>query len=173
MGRVRVTQRSSPRKATSPNAFTMYKTFYKSQRNIQVTSPKNKAKKRVELALQYDEEKQYKLAEKELKMKKLNDEAQELLKHKNMLRAMENKKRLDEIKQQNEREINEYAERLKKEKHQLQVWVYLEIRWKSCICNFIIHLTTSKNFWRSFFKIIFLINRYRNSKEEWRRKENS
>jgi type VI protein secretion system component VasF len=89
-----------------------------------VTSPKNKAKKRVELALQYDEEKQYKLAEKELKMKKLNDEAQELLKHKNMLRAMENKKRLDEIKQQNEREINEYAERLKKEKHQLQVCFY-------------------------------------------------
>ena len=70
-------QRSQTRKP-SPNAKTMYKTFYKSQKHISVTSPKDKSKARVEIAIQNEENNQYKLALLENKQKDYSESKQKV-----------------------------------------------------------------------------------------------
>jgi hypothetical protein len=72
MGRIRGMNDSSPKKS-SLGTLTMYKTFYKSQKVIQKTSPKDKTKRIVETVLQFDEDNQYKLAEKEMKRRSIDE----------------------------------------------------------------------------------------------------
>ena len=71
MGRVRMSQNSSPRKSNF-GTLTMYKTFYKSQKRIQNYSPKNAVKKKAELIVQEFEDQKYKMLEKELKRSSLD-----------------------------------------------------------------------------------------------------
>ena len=60
-----MTQPNSP--AKSPETLSMYKTFFKSQKRVHNASPKDPAKRRVELAVQDQEDKKFKVMEKELK----------------------------------------------------------------------------------------------------------
>lgn len=57
----------------------MYNTFYKSQKAISITSPKDKSKIRVELAIQSEENGQYKLAVLESKQKDYSESKQKVL----------------------------------------------------------------------------------------------
>lgn len=120
VGRVRANPRSaSPTKETQ-KPLSMYKTYFKSQKSINITSPKDKAKIRVERTLQDEEEYQYKLALLEMKQKEKADKKHKMLtvmtafrKTKNNQRLAQSKNKLDEIQRQTSHELQNYAEELK------------------------------------------------------------
>jgi len=67
MGRVRMTQNSSSPQRSNFGTLTMYKSFFKSQKKIQNISPQQVTKRKIELIVQEQEDKIYKLKEKEIK----------------------------------------------------------------------------------------------------------
>ena len=122
MGKARMTHATSSQKEF-PGTATMFKSFYKSQKKIQTTSPKDITKKRVELALQDTEDKEYKIKVKETRRRSLEEERLnqvELLKHKNMQKEIEAKKRQEEIEKDKERKIEEYEQRLKEKEKKIR-----------------------------------------------------
>ena len=73
MGRVRNNPRSaSPQKDAPYSQLSMYKTYFKSQKNIHGSSHRDMAKTRIEKALQDEEQYQYQMALLELKQNEKN-----------------------------------------------------------------------------------------------------